>query len=170
MNILHAIYVVIAVVFLFSLTILVHELGHFIAARMVGMVVDAFSIGFGPAIWQKKIKGVNWKVCVFPFGGYVALPQVDPSLGLEKPDRPETEEKRDLPRIAPWRKLIVVVAGAGGNMVLAIALAWIVFWIGKPSAPAERSAIIGYVVEDSDAYAGGLRPGFDIVAVIGIFV
>ena len=69
------------VLLLFGLTIFIHELGHFLVARWCGMTVDAFSIGFGPAIWKRKINGVLYKIGLLPFGGYVALPQMDPSGG-----------------------------------------------------------------------------------------
>ena len=70
---------VLAVILLFGLTIFVHELGHFIAARACGMVVDVFSIGFGHALWKKRHKGILYKVGWIPMGGYVALPQMEPA-------------------------------------------------------------------------------------------
>ena len=65
-----------------GLLIFVHELGHFLTARMFGLVIKVFSVGFGPSIWQKRHKGVLYKIGWIPFGGYVALPQLDPS-GME---------------------------------------------------------------------------------------
>lgn len=158
-----ALYTIIAVLFLFGITVFVHELGHFLVARWSGMVIDTFSIGFGPAIWKKKIGGVVYKIGAFPFGGYVALPQMDPS------DRKEEEgaEKRDLPRVAPWKRVLVAFAGGVGNIVLAVFLAYLVFWIGKPSSPRERNCIVGYVETNSLAYAAGLRIGEEIVSVNG---
>ena len=74
---------IVLVILLFSLAVFIHEFGHFLAARKLGMKVDAFSIGFGPAIWKKKIDGVEYRVSWILFGGYVALPQLDPA-GMEK--------------------------------------------------------------------------------------
>jgi regulator of sigma E protease len=67
--------------------------------------------------------------------------------------------------VAPWKKIVVAAAGAAGNMVLAVIIAWIVYWGGKPSTPGERSAVIGFVDTNSVAYTSGLRIGDEIIAV-----
>ena len=69
--------VLLVVILLFGLAIFVHEFGHFLAARRLGLVVDTFAIGFGPALWKRTVGGVVYKIGVFPFGGYVALPQLE---------------------------------------------------------------------------------------------
>ena len=73
-------YTIALVILLLGASIFVHELGHFVVARWCGMVVDTFSIGFGHAIWKKKVGEVTYKIGWIPFGGYVALPQMDPTL------------------------------------------------------------------------------------------
>ncbi len=155
-------YTIAVILLLFGATIFVHELGHFLVARRCGMVIEVFSIGFGPAIWKKKYNGVIYKIGIIPFGGYVALPQMDPS---GPGDKTAEEKKQDLPRIAPWKKILVALAGVTGNMIFAFFLAYLVFWIGKPSAPHERNCILGFVSTNSAAYAQGLRIGDEIVAV-----
>lgn len=80
--IFHGIYVTMIVLLLFGVSIFAHELGHFITARLFGMVVDVFSLGFGPSIWKKKYRGILYKIGIFPIGGYVALPQMDPTDAL----------------------------------------------------------------------------------------
>ena len=149
-----ALYTLIVVILLIGLTIFVHELGHFLAARACGLVVDTFSIGFGPALWKRKVGAVTYKIGCIPFGGYVALPQMDPTHSAEAAAE---QEQRVLPPAAPWKKILVAVAGGAGNILFAILLAWLVFWIGKPSAPHERNCRIGWVEPDSAAYAAGLR-------------
>lgn len=67
------------IVLLVGFTVFIHELGHYLSARILGLVIDSFSIGFGPAIWKKKHRDVVYKIGIIPFGGYVALPQLDPS-------------------------------------------------------------------------------------------
>jgi regulator of sigma E protease len=69
----------IIIVLLVGFTVFIHELGHYLSARIFGLVIDSFSIGFGPAIWKKKYRNVVYKIGMIPFGGYVALPQLDPS-------------------------------------------------------------------------------------------
>ena len=157
------IYTLVVVLLLFGMTIFVHELGHFLAARWAGMVVEVFSIGFGPAIWKRKIGEVTYKIGAFPLGGYVALPQMDPADRRGEKDAAE----KPLPRVAPWKKIIVALAGATGNMILAVFLAYLVFWIGKPSSPSEQSCAIGFVDTNSVAYAEGLRIGDRILSVDG---
>lgn len=167
-------YVTFVVVVLFGLCIFIHELGHFIAAKALGMTIDVFSIGFGPAIWKRKFGGVLFKIGIFPLGGYVALPQMDPTgsstqpLGEPSQNSPKDKEKaRIVPAISPWKKIVVAVAGAAGNMLLAYIIAWIVFIVGKPSTPAERSAVIGFVETNSPAYESGMRTGEEIISING---
>ncbi|MDD5678338.1 MAG: RIP metalloprotease RseP [Kiritimatiellae bacterium] len=176
--IFHGIYVAVIVLLLFGVSIFAHELGHFIAARLFGMVIEVFSLGFGPSIWKKKYRGTLYKIGIFPIGGYVALPQMDPTdaAPAAKPKQtappagtaakePTAPPPKPLPPVAPWKKIIVAAAGAAGNIALAAIIAWIVYWGGKPSTPGERSAVIGFVDTNSIAYSNGLRLGDEILAV-----
>lgn len=159
---------VLVVAFL-GITILIHELGHYLMARRLGMIVDVFSIGFGPALWQRRRKGTLYKISWIPFGGYVALPQMEPASA----ERARIEQERDaagegpeeLPPVAAWKRMLVALAGATGNVLLAVALAWIIFAKGKPSTPAECSSVVGFVAPDGVAYERGLRIGDEILAV-----
>ncbi len=160
-NVLYTLAVVVA---LFGLTIFAHELGHYLAARACGFVIEVFAIGFGPAVWKRRVGGVLYKVGLLPFGGYVALPQMEP----------RTEERGtgggpapEHPPVSPWSKIVVAAAGAAGNLLLALLLAYVVFVVGKPSAPHERRCVVGYVGETSEAAAAGLQPGDGILAANG---
>ncbi len=180
---LTTVFTIAVVALLFGLTIFVHELGHFLAARWCGLVVDVFSIGFGPALWQRKVNGIVYKIGCIPFGGYVALPQLDPNgmeklQGSSKTDEPQPFEKapapetpdsppRHLPYISPAKRILVSAAGAAGNIILAIMLAWVVYLVGKPATLAETSPIVGYVANDSLAYKAGLRIGDAVVSANG---
>lgn len=176
---------ILAMLLLFSASIFVHELGHFLAARAFGMVADVFSIGLGPALWKRKVGDTVYKIGWIFFGGYVALPQMDPNSFLEgagaggrgkgddHPDpRPaplgsSSSAPRALPRVSPWKKIVVSVAGAAGNLVFAFVLATVVWIAGKPSSLQERNAVVGYVATNSPALALGLAAGDEIVAVDG---
>ena len=68
----------IATVLVFGTVVLVHELGHFLAARRFGIWVQEFSIGFGPALWSRAKKGTRYSIRLFPLGGYNLLPGEDP--------------------------------------------------------------------------------------------
>ena len=146
----------------FGLTVFVHELGHYLVARWLGLQVDVFSIGFGPAIWKRTVKGIAYKIGCLPLGGYVSLPQLDPGGG-----KTEDGQSRNLPRVAPWKKALVAVAGAFCNVLFAVLLAYIVYWGGKSLVYAERDCVVGYVATNSVAFESGLMPGDVIAAVNG---
>ncbi|MBM4155476.1 MAG: RIP metalloprotease RseP [Lentisphaerae bacterium] len=154
------------VLVLFGATIFVHELGHFLVARWCGMVVETFSIGFGPALWKRKAGGVTYKIGAFPFGGYVALPQMDPEGGERETKEGDETTKEPLPPVSPWKRIAVSAAGAVGNILLSVALAWVVYWVGKPSAPHERECTIGFVEAGGAAEAAGLAVGDRIVRAL----
>lgn len=162
-----------AIFLLFGLSIFVHELGHFLAARRLGLQADVFSIGLGPAVWKRQIGATIWKIGWIPFGGYVALPQMDPNAFLESAEQAgadkaaEPAEPRNLPRVAPWRKILVSIAGAFGNLVFAFGLATVVWLVGKPSALSERNGVIGFIATNSPALALGVAVGDEILAVDG---
>lgn len=172
---------ILAMLLLFSLSIFVHELGHFLAARAFGMVADVFSIGMGPALWKRKVGATTYKIGWIPFGGYVSLPQMDPNSFLEGAEvqRPDPSvsglqstvsslsPSAALPRISPWKKIVVSVAGAFGNVVFAFLLAAIVWGVGKPSSLQEQNSVVGYIATNSPALALGLAVGDAIVAVDG---
>lgn len=155
------VYSVFMVFLLFGITIFVHELGHFLVARWLGLRAEVFSIGFGPALWKKKHHGVTYKIGALPLGGYVALPQMDPG------GNNTSSEGEPLPPVEPWKKILVALAGVTGNMILAFLIAYIVYWGGKSYAPAEAQCTIGWVETNSVAYAQGLRIGDSIVEVNG---
>lgn len=167
-----------AVLLFFSLTILIHEGGHFLAARWLGLRVDAFSLGFGPALWKRRIKGVEYKVGAIPFGGYVALPQLDPSgmqtlQGDSHADPAVPEEKRRkaaAPPIPPavwWKRILVAAAGPAGNVLFAAVLSLLVSVLPPvvPEALRFDGAVIGEVREGSDAESAGLRRGDRVLRV-----
>jgi len=160
-------YTVFAALFLFGVTVFVHEFGHFIVARRCGLVVKTFSIGFGKAIFKWEKDGILYKIGWIPFGGYVALPQLDPE-GMEKIQGDETTET--YPDVSPWKKIAVCVSGPLGNIVLAILLAVAIWLIPGNEAGAQIRPIIGNIETNSAAYAAGLRQGDEITAVNGVAV
>ena len=130
MEILVNIYYIAVCVLLFAIAILVHEFGHFIVAISLGLKVEAFSIGFGPAIWKKRIRGVEYRISSIPLGGYVSIPDVDPE-GTKALEGASASAAKV--RIAPWKEALVAVAGPAMNIILAVFLAVLLSlipWIG----------------------------------------
>ncbi len=160
-------YTVFAALFLFGVTVFVHEFGHFIVARRCGLVVKTFSIGFGQAIFKWEKDGIVYKIGWIPFGGYVALPQLDPE-GMEKIQGDGTKEI--YPDISPWKKIAVAVSGPLGNIALAVLLALAIWLIPGDDAGAQIRPIIGSIETNSTAYAAGLRQGDEITSVNGTAV
>src|SRR3981081_2281610 len=100
--------VIIEVLVLFNLLIIVHEVGHFLAARWRGLVIEKFGVWFGKPLWKKTIKGVQYSLGSIPFGGFVALPQLAPMDIIEgKVD----VDRANPPPISAWDKIIVAFAG-----------------------------------------------------------
>lgn len=151
------------VVLIFNLLIVVHELGHFLAAKWRGLVVEKFAIWFGKPIWSKKIGGVEYILGSIPAGGYVAIPQLAPMEALEG----KVEQSRDmLPPVKPLDKIIVAAAGPLFSLGLAFVMACIVWGVGKPQSEFD-SPVIGFIQEGGPAAEAGLRVGDEIVAVDG---
>jgi regulator of sigma E protease len=152
------------VVLLFNLLIVVHELGHFLAARARGLVVEKFAIWFGKPLWSKTINGIEYRLGCIPAGGFVAIPQMAPMEALEG----KTENKyADLPPISPLDKIIVAAAGPAASLLLAFVFACIVWGVGRPVSDSERTSVIGYVLPDGPAAKAGLQPGDKILSVDG---
>ena len=130
--ILHAgrvILVIFEVLIIFNLLIVVHEIGHFLAARWRGLYIEKFGIWFGKSLWKKKINGVQYSLGTLPFGGFVALPQLAPMDIIEgKADVDRTQ----LPPVFALDKITVAVAGPLFSFLLAIAFAAIVWVVGYP--------------------------------------
>src|ERR671910_77577 len=121
--------ILLEVLILFNLLIVVHELGHFLAARWRGLVIEKFGIWFGKPLWKKKINGVEYSLGCIPAGGFVALPQLAPMEVMEgKVETPRAH----LPPITALDKIIVAFAGPLFSFLLAALFAVIVWQTGKP--------------------------------------
>tara|TARA_R110002096_G_scaffold147671_22_gene307819 strand:- start:15528 stop:16997 length:1470 start_codon:yes stop_codon:yes gene_type:complete len=165
MQFILALFQVIGILFLvllvFNLIIVVHELGHFLAAKWRGLRIDKFQIWFGKAIWKKTVGGVQYGLGTIPAGGFVALPQMAPMEMLEG----TTDSEEPLPPISALDKIIVAFAGPLFSFGLAILCAVVVWIAGTPESRSSNSTTIGYVIPGYPADKAGLKPG-DVVKSI----
>ena len=162
---------ILAFLVVLGVLVFIHELGHYLAARMVGVHVETFSIGFGRAIasWTDR-QGTVWKLAWLPLGGYVKL------HGQERPEDVTSDvqalwqEGRTFHEKQVAARAFVVAAGPLANFLLAAVLfAGLYATLGKPVAP-ERTdppAVIGEVVANSAAYKAGLKVGDRILSIEG---
>src|SRR4030088_3587726 len=108
--------ILLEVLVLFNLLIVVHELGHFLAARWRGLYIQKFGIWFGKPIWKKTGHGVQYSLGSLPFGGFVALPQLAPmDIVVGKADI----DRAKFPPVSAIDKIIVAVAGPLFSLLLA---------------------------------------------------
>ncbi|MGL2631278.1 RIP metalloprotease RseP, partial [Helicobacter pylori] len=104
----------IVAVLMLAFLIFVHELGHFIIARICGVKVEVFSIGFGKKLWFFKLFGTQFALSLIPLGGYVKL------KGMDKEENEENEENDSYAQKSPFQKLWILFGGAFFNFLFAV--------------------------------------------------
>jgi regulator of sigma E protease len=143
--------------------IIVHELGHFFMARLAGVGVERFSVGFGPVLWRYRGKETEYCLSLIPMGGYVKM-MGDDENPLEGGKGATVDPAKAFNGKPLLSRFLIVFAGPAMNFVLAVIIAAAMFMlIGRPVAPAE----VGRVTEGGPAAQAGLRTGDRIVAVDG---
>ncbi len=162
LKLLNFIFILLEVLVIFNLLIIVHELGHFLAARWRGLVIEKFAIWFGKPIWSTTRNGIQYSLGSIPAGGFVALPQMAP---MELVEGRSENIRGKLPPITALDKIIVAIAGPLFSFLLALFFATIVWVIGRPTTEAEATTTIGYVEKGSPADKAGLLPG-DVIQEI----
>ena len=141
-------------ILLFSFLIFVHELGHFVAAKLSGVQVNEFSMFMGPVIWKKQVGETLYSLRCIPIGGFCAMEGEDE----------DTENPRSFQKATWWKRLVILVAGAAMNFVVGVLIMLIVY------APAQRFVVPvidffeeGCVLQSAD----GLQPGDRFLEVDG---
>ena len=140
---------------LFVILIFPHELGHFIVAKAVGVKVNEFAFGMGPAIWKKQKGETLYAIRIFPIGGYCAM----------EGENEESDNDRAFNNKLGWAKILVLVAGSAMNVLIAVVILSIMVGIvGSPTTT------ISKVQASSPAYTAGIQSGDEITAVNGTAV
>jgi regulator of sigma E protease len=151
---------IVAAILAVSLLIIVHELGHYLAARAVGMRVERFSIGFGPVLLSFRRGDTLFALSAIPVGGYVSVAGTTAGAAVSADDRGAYANK------AAWQRFAFVLAGPVMNYLSAILVAWAL--LGSVGlGVADPAARVGSVVPGMPAAEAGLRPGDRIEAVAG---
>lgn len=146
--------------------IFLHELGHFLAAKKLGIIVERFSIGFGPKLLGFIRGDTEYRISIFPiFGGYVKMK--GEYLTDDKEEEGELEEGHFLNAPVSHRA-IVAIAGPGMNVIFAVVAIALAYMVGMPSqlVPSKNTSV-GYVEVDSPASRASIIPGDKIIAVAG---
>jgi regulator of sigma E protease len=155
--------------------ILVHEWGHFIAARLFGVRVDVFSIGFGPRLFGWKSGNTDYRISIIPLGGYVRMAGQDPTEidSVRGPDgsaaNSPTGAPDELMSKPRWQRAVISAAGPAVNLVFPILLLTVYFVaIGVPYPVFEdKPVVVTSVPANSPAAAAGLRSGDKVVSLNG---
>ncbi|WP_443612400.1 RIP metalloprotease RseP [Acinetobacter pseudolwoffii] len=156
---MNALFIIAAAILLLGPLIAIHEFGHYIVARKLGVKVLVYSIGFGPTLlkWTSKKSGIQYQLSALPLGGYVKM--------LDEREGNVAEE--DLPkafnRQHPWKRIAIVAAGPLINLILAVLLFWVLFL----PAQEQLNTRVGKVLPDTPAATVQMQPGDKIVAVDG---
>jgi RIP metalloprotease RseP len=146
---------------LIGVMILIHELGHFWAARYFGVGVEVFSFGFGPRLFGFKRGETDYRFSALMFGGYVKM------MGAE-PGEVESTDPRALTAKPRWQRLIIAFAGPFMNVILAVSLLTGLFMVKyQKLAEPEQRGVIGHVIPNAPAAKAGLQEGDRIVAIDG---
>lgn len=186
------IFKILAAIFVFGIIILVHELGHFLMCKLMGVRVNEFAIGMGPKLLSFGKKETAYTLRLFPIGGFCAMEGEDegaptpsaiggnadraeddggePALPDEE-EAPAEPDPRAFPNKKVWRRILIVVAGAAMNLVLGYVLLvayYGIFTMPDASGKARfSSTIIASLPETAVSYQTGLRPGDEIVKIDG---
>jgi regulator of sigma E protease len=143
---------------LIGVMILVHELGHYFAARFFDVRVETFSFGFGPRLFGFRRGETDFRFSLILFGGYVKMTG-------DQPGDEATSDPHSLFAKPRWQRAIIAFAGPAINVVLAVALLTGLFMVEFPKIPMPHDPVVGFVMPDGPAGRAGIREGDRVVQV-----
>ncbi len=140
---------------LVSVLVVIHELGHFVAAKLLDVKVLRFSFGYGRPLVRATLGETEYQVAVFPLGGYVRI------LGIEGESTTKADAGRSFSSRPLWQRIVIILAGPAANLVLPVVI-YFVFFAGHTMLPA---AVIGDVLDGGAAARAGLEPGDRVLTI-----
>jgi regulator of sigma E protease len=178
---LHAVVVaIVAFIILIGVMVVVHELGHFVVAKLCGVRVESFSVGFGPRLFGIKYGETDYKVCLLPLGGYVKMTGEMAEQNLQVPGKPVVQQMVEAGTGAAgqagygeaaddpgsftahprWQRVLISVAGPAANFVLAFVLMVFYYhWINEVPKYVVNTTTVEWVIPNSEAAEAGIQPG-----------
>jgi regulator of sigma E protease len=147
---------IVAFLFVLGILIFIHEFGHFLVAKLVGVKVLKFSLGFGPKLIGKRIGETEYMISAFPLGGYVKPLGENPREEVAKGERARAFIHQPV-----HKRMAIVLAGPLANFLLAVFIFFLVFSIGVP----QLSPLVGEVMDGFPAREAGIEPGDRILRV-----
>ncbi len=148
---------ILATIFVFGLLVFVHELGHFVIAKLSGMKVTEFAIGFGPGIYKKQEGETLYSLRAIPLGGYNKIAGMDPD---------DEEDPRNFDNQSLIKRILVVLAGSTMNLLLPIVLFFIIIMTSGLQKPVDLPQF-GKIIENTPAATAGLKENDKVVSVDG---
>ncbi len=151
---------VVSVAFVLGVMILVHEWGHYAVAKLLGVRVEVFSVGFGKRLWGFKRGDTDYRVSLLPLGGYVRM-------AGESPLETRSGDPGEFMSHSRWHRFLIVTAGPAMNLLLAVGLLTAVYMVRYeyPAFLDDKPPVVGWVAKDSAAYKAGVRPGDRITRI-----
>ena len=146
-----------AFVVVLGVLVFFHELGHFLVARLCGVGVEIFSLGFGPRIFGKTVGRTDYRVSAIPLGGFVKMVGEEPDAEIDPADIPVSFTDKSV-----YKRILIVAAGPLFNLLLAVI---IFFGIFQVSGTYILKPVVGAVKENTPAYRAGLQEGDRIAAI-----
>ena len=148
-------------IILLGVIIFVHELGHFLFAKLTGVKVLKFSLGFGPKLIGKKVRDTEYVISAIPLGGYVKMLGETPDDELKEEEKPFAFNYQSI-----WKRFLIIFAGPLFNVVCAVVIFFFTFLNGLPMLLPE----VGEVLSDSPAQGAGLQEGDKIIEIQGTVI
>jgi regulator of sigma E protease len=151
-----------SIILVLGILVFVHEFGHYAVAKLCGVRVEVFSLGFGRRLWGFRRGDTDYRLSALPLGGYV-------KMAGENPMEERTGDPGEFTSHPRWQRFLIAIAGPAANIILAIAVLTGVFMFHHETPIYwDQPAVLGWVIEGSPAQKAGLQPGDRIVRIQGV--